>query len=126
MSFAMVANAQRYDWSTWLMGIFRSVIQGGAAAVVSGFSVNLIAPNTFNLTPGDGLGKTLTLMTTMFVIQGIIHMFMFLQTHPAPEVVTTKFTETDTTKVGTGDQATMVVHQSTAESTTVKPPDSPK
>lgn len=117
LMIAMVTNAQRYDWSTWLMGILRSLIQGGAAAVVAGFSVNVIAPNTFNF--ADGLGRTLELMVTMFIIQGVIHMMMFLQVHGAPELITTKYVETDSTVTHDGAGATS--HISTVETVTTKP-----
>lgn len=119
MAFAMVVNAQRYDWGTWLMGIMRSVIQGGAAAVVGAFSVSVLAPNTFNFT--TGFWKTIELMIAMFVMQGLIHMMMFLQVHSIPELVTTKFTETDTTvtKEGVGGVVGLsaTTHTSTVETT---------
>jgi hypothetical protein len=35
MTITAVANARAYDWSTWMMGIFRSVLSGGAVALTT-------------------------------------------------------------------------------------------
>ena len=76
-------NAKSYDWATWLIGIFRSFISGGSAAMVSGLTSIGIAPDKFNLT--NSVGNTLKLMGVMFLFQGGYRMFEFLQLHGAPD-----------------------------------------
>ena len=79
----ITVNARDYDWATWLIGIWRAVISGGSSAVVGGFSNMVIDPDHFNL--AGGLRHTLSIMGTMFFIMGLIQMFVFLQTHAAPD-----------------------------------------
>lgn len=74
-----------YDWSTWRMGILRSLISGGSSAMVSGLTSIGIAPGTFNLT--GNLSNTLKLMLIMFCFQGGYRMFEFLALHPSPDPV---------------------------------------
>jgi len=83
MTMALITNAQSYDWQTWLLGIFRSFISGGSAAMVSGMAGIGIAPDRFNLT--NSYGNTLKLMGVMFLFQGGYRMFEFLQLHGAPD-----------------------------------------
>lgn len=80
-----VSNAKQYAWSDWFLGLMRSFISGGSAAMVAGFSSMGIAPDKFNLT--TGLGKTFLLMGTMFLFMGLFRMFEFLQLHGAPEQI---------------------------------------
>jgi len=35
MTLTAVVNARQYDWSTWLLGIFRSIMSGGAVALTT-------------------------------------------------------------------------------------------
>ena len=83
MTLTAVSNAKAYDWSTWLLGIMRSFISGGSAAMVSGLTSIGIAPDKFNLT--NSIGNTLKLMGVMFLFQGGYRMFEFLQLHGAPD-----------------------------------------
>ena len=83
MTITAVANAKKYDWSTWLLGVFRSFISGGSAAMVSGLTSIGIAPDKFNLS--SSVGNTLKLMGVMFLFQGGYRMFEFLQLHGAPD-----------------------------------------
>jgi hypothetical protein len=83
MTLTAVVNARTYDWSTWLLGIFRSFISGGSAAMVSGLTSIGIAPDKFNLS--NSVGNTLKLMGVMFLFQGGYRMFEFLQLHGAPD-----------------------------------------
>jgi hypothetical protein len=80
------ANARQYDWATWLMGIFRSLIGGGAGAVSGAFGPMLTDPKDFNL--GGGIGHTMETMGIGFVIGGIVNMCIFLQTHGSPDRLT--------------------------------------
>lgn len=82
------ANAQQYDWATWLLGIMRSFISGGSSAMVAGLTSMGIAPGTFNLT--NSVGNTLKLCGTMFLFQGGYRMFEYLQLHGTPDQVQAK------------------------------------
>lgn len=82
-------SAVEYDWGTWLMGILRSLISGGASAVAGGVGAVGIDPNFFNL--NAGFSHTIKLMVFSFCVSGFTHMMMFLSTHGTPEpVVVTK------------------------------------
>jgi hypothetical protein len=83
MTLAMMTNAGKYDWPTWMLGIMRSFISGGSSAMVSGLASIGIAPDKFNFT--GNLGNTLKLMGVMFLFQGGYRMFEFLQLHGAPD-----------------------------------------
>ena len=83
MTLTAVTNARAYDWPTWFLGIFRSFISGGSAAMVSGLTSIGIAPDKFNLS--SSVGNTLKLMGVMFLFQGGYRMFEFLQLHGAPD-----------------------------------------
>jgi hypothetical protein len=76
-------NAKRYDWRTWWTGAMRALISGGAGGVVSGLGTMGIDPEHFNLT--SGVGRTLELMGIVFVFQALVHLAIFLQTHPGPD-----------------------------------------
>jgi hypothetical protein len=69
-------NARRYDWPTWWIGIFRSFISGGAAALAS-----LTGSGIAGLT----LKQTLTMTGSSFVVMGLYRLGEFLQLHGAPE-----------------------------------------
>jgi hypothetical protein len=120
MPFAMVSNAQQYDWRTWVVGIMRSAVQGGATSIASISVVSLFAPNTFNL--NAELGKTLAALGILFLLHGVIGMATFLQTHGAPDLMTTtKFTETQTTVTAEKAGVAGTTHMSSVETTTTVP-----
>lgn len=81
----MFKHASEYDWSSWMMGIWRAVVGGGAGAV-AGFVV------------GDHstVFSTFRSMGESFLIVGVVHMFIFLQTHPGPDKVTIETKQTTT------------------------------
>lgn len=88
----MLSNAGKYDWETWVIGILRSVNAGGANGVLSGLVSMGIDPAHFNL--AAGLTHTLKMMGGMFVLSSIVGMFVFLQTHGAPDKITVTQTTT--------------------------------
>ena len=83
MPFRMAENASSYDWPTWFMGIFKSLMSGFSVAVVSGLSSIVIAPGTFNLSAG--IAPTFKLMGVMMLFQGLYRMAEFLQLHAGPD-----------------------------------------
>lgn len=80
-----IDNAMRYGWETWLIGIWRAVVTGGANGVLGGLTTVGIDPSHFNF--NSGLRHTLSMMGAMFLVSGLISMFVFLQTHGAPDQV---------------------------------------
>ena len=76
MTIAAVVNAQTYDWPTWLLGIFRSFLSGGAGALVA-----LGGSTVLKLS----LRETLLLTGSQFVVMGLYRMGEFLQLHGAPD-----------------------------------------
>lgn len=87
MTIAAVANAKSYDWSTWLMGIMRSFVSGGAGAIAAAVGTMGLDPAKFNLVNLDGITHVFAMMGIMFILQGVVHLAIFLQTHGSPEEV---------------------------------------
>lgn len=79
----IAGNIKSYDWATWLIGIMRAFISGGAGALAGATGPMIVDPKDWNL--GAGLHNTLISMLIGFVLLGIVHMGIFLQTHGAPE-----------------------------------------
>lgn len=66
----------------WLHGLVAAVIGGGAGAVTAGVSASVIDPSHFNF--GGELSHTLRLMLGIFVVNGILSAFAYLQKSPVP------------------------------------------
>jgi hypothetical protein len=73
-----IENAKGYAWADWLMGIMRSFLSGGAAALVAGTGGTIIG------IPGSTVWK---LMLVQFVLMGLYRMGEFLTLHGAPDKV---------------------------------------
>jgi len=80
-----VSNMKSYDWATWLVGIIRSVVSGGATSILNAGGTALVIPESVNT--GAGLHKLLALLAVYFVLGAITHMAIFLSTHGAPDQV---------------------------------------
>jgi len=76
MTYMMSVNAARYDWKTWMLGVMRSFLSGGAVALTTGTGGALLG------IPGK---QVWTLMGINFVILGLYRMGEFLQLHGAPD-----------------------------------------
>jgi hypothetical protein len=83
MLTTMTANARQYDWGTWMIGIMRSFISGGAGAFASGTGAMVLAPDKFNVS--GHFGNTLALMGFCFFIAGAYRLAEFLTLHGAPD-----------------------------------------
>ncbi len=68
------------DWGSWLYGLFYGMIGGGASAVVSGVTVALSDPKDYAI----GSGKFLGLVTTVFIANAVLSMFLYLKQTPLP------------------------------------------
>jgi hypothetical protein len=80
-----IANAVKYDWETWFVGILRSTIAGGALAILNTNGVSLILPNSVNTSTAAGRHELWVFLITFFLIGAITHMMIFLSTHGAPD-----------------------------------------
>ncbi len=74
-------NARGYAWGDWLMGIMRSFLSGGAAALLTGTGGALLG------IPGK---QTIELMGINFLSMGLYRMGEFLTLHGAPDKVQEK------------------------------------
>lgn len=84
------------DLANWLRGLVAAIISGGAGAISGGLAVTLKDPNHYNLQ--DGLGNVMSIMSTAFIINGLIGAAMYLTKSPLPEfkTVTTTVEKTET------------------------------
>jgi hypothetical protein len=73
-----IANAKSYAWSDWMIGIMRSFLSGGAAAMATGGGGALAG-----ITPK----QQIIMMLTGFVTMGLYRLGEFLQLHGAPDKV---------------------------------------
>ena len=71
-----IDNAKSYDWTTWLIGIMRSFLSGGAAAFLTlgGGSLVGVPPKQVWL-----------MMLINFLAMGLYRMGEFLTLHGAPD-----------------------------------------
>lgn len=93
MLVAMVVNAKGYDWKTWLVGILRSAISGGAGAVVGMLGPMATDAHDFNFQSAAGIKHTVVSMLVGFGVSAFVHMMMYLQTHSAPDLINGKAVE---------------------------------
>jgi hypothetical protein len=98
----MLNRLKHLDFLGWLYGLFAAIVGGGSSAVTAAVAVGLIDPEKFNLSHPVA---TLQLMLAVFVLNGLISMFLFLKQSPLPAIVD------DTPKVNivTGAVKTMLV-----------------
>lgn len=73
-----VDNARSYDWQSWMLGIMRSFLSGGAAALLTGGGSALV---------GIPPRQAWVLMGINFISMGLYRMGEFLQLHGAPDQV---------------------------------------
>lgn len=73
------------DWENWLYGLFAGFIGGGASAVTSGITLNMVDSKDFNIYTS----KFYTTVAAIFLVNGTMNMFMFLRQTPLPKIVTT-------------------------------------
>lgn len=79
-----ITNAQRLDWSGWLLGIMRSFVTGAAGALAATGTVGIADPKDW----GSGNIKHMVMLAAItFFGTGIVHLMVFLQTHPTPDPV---------------------------------------
>lgn len=75
----------KYDWYAWLKGLIGAGISGTAAAISSGISATMIAPDKFNMQ--DGLHSVLKLIAITATVSFITSITKYLSQKPLPEDV---------------------------------------
>lgn len=78
-------NAARYDFGTWILGIWKSFISAGAGAGGSVLAPMLTDPDHFNV--NTGLTKIWHTMIVAFIVFGVAALLKFLHDHPAPDPI---------------------------------------
>lgn len=72
----------KLNWDNWLYGLGKSVISGGASALVAAGVAPMLDADHFNPTHA----KFYELVFGMFLGKGLIAMFQYLSQSPLPEV----------------------------------------
>lgn len=73
------------DIAVWLKGLIGAGISGSAAAISSGISASVIAPDTFNMQ--DGLHNLLKMIAVTAAVSFITSIAKYLAQKPLPEDV---------------------------------------
>lgn len=73
-----IENAKSYDFQTWLIGIMRSFLSGGAAALASLSGAGI---------SGLSLNQTLKTTAASFLIMGLYRLGEFVTLHGAPDKI---------------------------------------
>ena len=71
------------DWTRWIKGLIGASISGTSAAISSGVSVSLIAPDKFNLS--NELGSMVKMLLITSGVAFIVSVSKYLKDHPIPE-----------------------------------------
>ena len=74
----------RTHCQVWLRGLAAAFIGGGSGSVTTGLTSMGVDPEHFNL--GPGLRHTMELMAVVFLMNGIMSVFLYLKQSPLPPV----------------------------------------
>jgi hypothetical protein len=88
-----ITNAQRLDWDGWILGIMRSFVAGSAGAIAATGTVSFADPKDWG---AGNLGHMAMLAAITFFGAGLMHLAVFLQTHPTPDPIVVASVETTT------------------------------
>lgn len=118
-----VTNAQRLDWNGWILGVMRSFVTGAAGAIAATGTVSIADPKDWGV--GD-LGHMAMLASITFLGAGIVHLAVFLQTHPTPDAMPVATVETTTVVHPADPSVPETKTQTTTEVMGPVPVDKPK
>lgn len=79
----MIAQIKHLDFRGWVYGLFHAAIGGGASSVTAAIAASFIKPQDFALAGADSF----KLMASVFLINAVISMFMYLKQSPLPAIV---------------------------------------
>ncbi len=102
------------DFTNWARGVAAAFIQGGAAAVTSGFVVSAKDPQHY----GFLTLNFFEVVGSVFIISGLLGMFSFLAKQPLPA----QRTVTTTTTTVSQPLATVTTRQESHQEPVAKPP----
>lgn len=95
-----IAKIQKYDWDTWLMGIWRAVFSGIGGAFASPIAPMMMDGKDYNL--AGGLPKVLATMGMSAFVAGLVALGIFLKTHGAPDAIQESLSAAAAANVQTG------------------------
>ena len=79
----MVGNLEHLDFRGWFYGLLSAIIGGGASSVTAAVAASYIKPGDFAFAGADSL----KLMFSVFGINALISMFLYLKQSPLPAIV---------------------------------------
>ena len=82
-----LAKAKALDWKGWRLGIMRSLIQGGAHAVLGGITISVYDPKDFGVA---NITHTVYFALFLFAFGGFMRLMFFLNDHPVADVQVTQ------------------------------------
>lgn len=71
------------DWSKWIRGLIGAGVSGAAAAISSGVSASMIAPDKFNMQ--DGFSNLIKMIAITATISFITSISKYLAQKPLPD-----------------------------------------
>ena len=90
-----MGKLQHLDFLGWFYGLMAAIVSGGSSSVTSAVAAGFLDPEKFNLTNPMA---TIKLMLSVFVLNALLGMFLYLKQSPIPPVVSeTSTTATQTT-----------------------------
>lgn len=77
-----IETAKQLDWKGWRLGIVRSLVQGGAHAVLGGITISVYDPKDFG---SANILHTIYFATFLFLFGGFMRLMFFLNDHPVAD-----------------------------------------
>lgn len=74
-----IETAKQLDWKGWRLGILRSLVQGGAHAVLGGITISVFDPKDFGVA---NILHTILFTLLMFGGGGFMRLMFYLNDHP--------------------------------------------
>jgi hypothetical protein len=79
----MIQKLRSLDFWGWFYGLLSAVIGGGASSVTAAIAASVIKPQDFAFAGADSF----KLMGSVFLVNAVISMFLYLKQSPLPKVV---------------------------------------
>jgi hypothetical protein len=79
----MIEQIKHLDFRGWVYGLLSAIIGGGAGSVTAAIAASIIKPQDFALANA----ASFKLMFSVFGINALISMFMYLKQSPLPAIV---------------------------------------
>jgi hypothetical protein len=89
----MINQLKHLDFWGWIYGLLSAVIGGGASSVTAAIAASIIKPQDFALAGA----ASIKLMLSVFAINALISLFLYLKQSPLPKIVDSTTTTDSTT-----------------------------